>query len=855
MQGMMRSGGTELAASGIVMSQTPTTDPPNPRPTAPPPESTPPEPARTAGTAARARQARLWLAGLGLLAVGGLLAGLVLWQVSRAGGRGAVRPPWTAAPRPTATEPPGPAFFPPPEGEDAPEAPEPALPDALATAEQAMREGRYADAAALYAGFAAGDPALAETREGRWGLALCRYELGAYDEAIAGFAAFAADYPADPRAVRAAFWAGQAHAAAGRPGAALDQLKSYAPQAGAGAGAVRLRAADLAVRAGRVDEAFALLDAVLAGEPTRLERINAWERLATLESDAGRPALALAWLDRILAEAEVPNYRAGIMLRAARAAAAAGDWQEARRRYLELIAAHPDTDPAYQALHRLLEQEGDLFTGGALRRDTACRVAHAARKYREAIGYCEGFRTAQAPGPERADAAWYTARAYTGLGNHAQAASWYRGFAEVYPADPRAPRALLGWGEALAAQGLRDEALAQWDKLLATYPSSPEAAEAQHQAGILLRRAGDPVGAAARWTAAAAAPGADDEARSRARFWQGWALDWAGQPDAARAAWQATAAYPGFYGFRAAAWLAGERTPYNPGAGGSLDALAAATALADQEARAAELWGWVRGWPALPGAATRWAATERLTGLPEYRVAVAQARLGLWVGADEAFLDLTRRLVATGDGAGLAALLEAMRHEGWVWLEYRVALALRQAAGGAGVPTALDRLPRALQEGLYPVAWGALVGRETGARNIDPWLLLGLIRQESAYDPRARSWSDARGLTQVIPPTGRALAQGLRVPDFALSDLYRPAVSVRFGAQYLGETLARFDGNVFRALAGYNAGPGHVPGWATGPAAADADLFVAAIDFPETEHYVRIVWENYQIYRRLYMAR
>ena len=838
------------------MSDTPTTDPPNPPPAAPTPESASLEPAPPPGAAVRARQARLWLVGLGLLVVGGLLAGLVLWQVSRAGGRSVVPPPGVAAPRPTATELPGPAFFPPPEGADAPEDPAPPLPDALTTAEQAMREGRYADAAGLYAGFAGGDPALAETREGRWGLARCRYELGAYDEAIAGFAAFAADYPDDPRAVRAAFWAGQAHAAAGRPGAALDQLKSYAPQAGAGAGAVRLRAADLAGRAGREDEAFALLDAVLAGTPTRLERINAWERLATLESDAGRPALALAWLDRIVAEAEVPNYRAAIMLRAAQAAAAAGDGDDARRRYLDLIAAYPDSDPAYQALHRLLEKDGGLFTSGALRQDVACRVAQAARKYREAIGYCEAFRESQAPGPERAEAAWYTARAYAGLGDHAQAASWYQGFVEVYPADPRTPQALLGWGAALAAQGLRDEALARWDTLLATYPTSPEAAEGQYEAGVVLRRAGDPVGAAAHWTAAAAAPGADAAARSRARFWQGWALDWAGQPDAARAAWQAAAAYPGFYGFRAAAWLAGDRTPYNPGAGADLDALAAAApSAARQEEQAAELWRWVGSWPALPAGATRAAATERLAALPEYHVAAAQARLGLWVGADEAFLDLARRMAAAGDGAGLAALLEALHREGWVWLEYRVALALRQAAGAAGMPTDLDRLPRALQEGLYPVAWGALVGRETAARSIDPWLLLGLIRQESAYDPRARSGSDARGLTQVIPPTARALAQGLRVPDFAVTDLYRPAVAVRFGAQYLGETLTRFDGNALRALAGYNAGPGHVPGWASGPAATDPDLFVAAIDFPETEHYVRIVWENYQIYRRLYMDR
>jgi soluble lytic murein transglycosylase len=229
-------------------------------------------------------------------------------------------------------------------------------------------------------------------------------------------------------------------------------------------------------------------------------------------------------------------------------------------------------------------------------------------------------------------------------------------------------------------------------------------------------------------------------------------------------------------------------------------------------------------------------------------------RLGLWALANDAFDDLDRLLSEAGDGASLAALLGETRRAGWPWITVRVARALQATARQAGVPAGLDDLPHAAQEGLYPIAWGALVEREATERNVDPWLVLGLIRQESAYDPRAHSGADAYGLTQVIPDTGQILATALGERNFTTADLYRPAISVRFGTYYLAETLDRFDGNIFQALAGYNAGPGQVPGWASGAAAGDPDLFLEAIDFPETQQYVRIVWENMQVYRWLYMG-
>src|SRR5262249_55408781 len=118
---------------------------------------------------------------------------------------------------------------------------------------------------------------------------------------------------------------------------------------------------------------------------------------------------------------------------------------------------------------------------------------------------------------------------------------------------------------------------------------------------------------------------------------------------------------------------------------------------------------------------------QNLAATPEYRRAMSLARLGLWSAAALAFDDLAGQLGDVGDGPSLAALLGALRPEPWPWLTYAVALEVQRAARAAGLPASIEDLPRAAQESLYPVAWGPLVGREAEARNVDPWLLLGLI--------------------------------------------------------------------------------------------------------------------------------
>jgi soluble lytic murein transglycosylase-like protein len=111
---------------------------------------------------------------------------------------------------------------------------------------------------------------------------------------------------------------------------------------------------------------------------------------------------------------------------------------------------------------------------------------------------------------------------------------------------------------------------------------------------------------------------------------------------------------------------------------------------------------------------------------------------------------------------------------------------------------------------------------------IDPALLAGLVKQESGFDPSAGSHAGARGLTQLMPAT----AAGLGV-----SNVLDPIQNLDGGAKYLRQQLDAFDGDVTRALAAYNAGPGAVQRYGGVP------------PYAETQNYVRIVQANAAQYR------
>ncbi|MBK8006548.1 MAG: transglycosylase SLT domain-containing protein, partial [Gemmatimonadetes bacterium] len=154
----------------------------------------------------------------------------------------------------------------------------------------------------------------------------------------------------------------------------------------------------------------------------------------------------------------------------------------------------------------------------------------------------------------------------------------------------------------------------------------------------------------------------------------------------------------------------------------------------------------------------------------------------------------------------------------------------------------------------------ATTERQASATGLDPLVVAALIRQESAWEPRARSRAGALGLMQVMPETGRLLAGSSSCPAGAPDQLHGPAfgTSARPTLPPASTRPTQFDGGLARALlaaCALSMAAFVHPLRALGAAAVDHDLFVEKITFAETRDYVRIVQRNVAIYRALYGTR
>ncbi len=164
----------------------------------------------------------------------------------------------------------------------------------------------------------------------------------------------------------------------------------------------------------------------------------------------------------------------------------------------------------------------------------------------------------------------------------------------------------------------------------------------------------------------------------------------------------------------------------------------------------------------------------------------------------------------------------------------------------------LDSLDREFWERLYPLPYAAELRARAKPHDLDPYLVAGLIRQESEFNPRAVSRAGAMGLMQVMPATGRELARRLGVASYSTRRLHDPAISLRFGTFHLKQELNRFENNLELTLAAYNAGPHRAETWVRWGVFDEPGEFVETIPFTETRGYVQSVLRNREMYRKLY---
>ena len=136
-----------------------------------------------------------------------------------------------------------------------------------------------------------------------------------------------------------------------------------------------------------------------------------------------------------------------------------------------------------------------------------------------------------------------------------------------------------------------------------------------------------------------------------------------------------------------------------------------------------------------------------------------------------------------------------------------------------------------------------------GGYSIDRALVWGFMRQESAFNPKARSYVGAMGLMQMMPYTARHVTKNF-TPEQAGANPFDPATSIALGQAYIGSLLSDTDSNLVRTVAGYNGGPGNVMRWDNSlNASQDPLLYVASIPLNETRDFVQRVLANYWMYQ------
>lgn len=165
----------------------------------------------------------------------------------------------------------------------------------------------------------------------------------------------------------------------------------------------------------------------------------------------------------------------------------------------------------------------------------------------------------------------------------------------------------------------------------------------------------------------------------------------------------------------------------------------------------------------------------------------------------------------------------------------------------------VNEMPRAAWDVFYPLNWWTNIKQEAARYKIDPYLIAGLIRQESVFNPQARSRANALGLMQLIPSTGRMVARQYGVGGGSVSpaDLYNPVLNIQLGTAYVSQLLGQF-GRFEYVAASYNGGPTRVARWLRELPTAEIEDWVDAIPLSETRLYVQGVYRNARQYQRLY---
>jgi soluble lytic murein transglycosylase len=563
----------------------------------------------------------------------------------------------------------------------------------------------------------------------------------------------------------------------------------------------------------------------------------------------GRNAEASEVASRLIARGPSPQTEQEVRITEAKALIALGNPKAAYAQLMELRDKYPHSDSDAEA-RVLIDQILTAHPEVADTRPLTYKLHEAELLLREgALARAEMVADiALAMEPEasvRAELTWVKARALKPEPERAKAAILE--YLRIAPRGPDAPAAL----EALALiywhddQG--DQARATFNRLVANFPGSELAPGAMLRVGKIFEELNQLDSARAQYRRLAARyPGSD--AAEDARFRIPWTLYAARSYRIAADGFQSAAARAKdpidrdmneYWRARAL-----EKASDSAGARQIFEKLADSTdsnyypELASRRVATSK--------PDLPAASApdpRSDVTPAVSGAAEFHMARLQALRAL--GIKELQPDELKALAEESSSIEMRRFVLAGYASADAWYDAIVTATHMEKSGQISHDVA-ERVR-------YPRAYWDLFSSASTRLALDPYLVLALSRQESLFNPRATSSSNARGLMQLIPSTARKMAsqQGTDTDQIRL---YDPSVNVQLGTAYLKNLFEMFHGDEFHAVAAYNGGENAVMKWLAKSPGPD-DEWVENIAYKETRDYVKKVIGGRREYLLLYQGK
>jgi soluble lytic murein transglycosylase len=384
-----------------------------------------------------------------------------------------------------------------------------------------------------------------------------------------------------------------------------------------------------------------------------------------------------------------------------------------------------------------------------------------------------------------------------------------------YPVETPTARMIVRHGVVRLAQRDPEEAMRRWDALKQKYQFFGEDDNyVLRHVGILAAQDHQP--AALKWLTAVSAEASDEnlhlwrvraalranewetakrfvmglpeelQKQAQWRYWKARIVEQSGDKDAAKTLYQGLATERGYYGF-----LAADRTGF-----------AYSMQHSPVEATPEEI--------------------SAMLARPGIRMAQELYLMGQTLDARRQWAYTTRRM----NNRDLAVAAVIARQWGW---HDRAILTVSRSDYQDDI------------ELRFPLLYRDVIEDKATRHGLDAGWVYGVVRQESAFVPDARSGAGALGLMQLMPTTGRLTGRRLNVPVNGTHALLDVEKNINLGAGYLREMLDRYRGNQVLATASYNAGPNRVSDWFQEDAALDAEIWVETIPFNETRDYVKNV--------------